>query len=253
MNCCPVYLINLPRDRERGEQMRRQIDALQLETRRVDAVYGRDLDAAQRDALYSPTLNRARFHKPLSPGEIGCYASHLRVWELMQHDGAPLALVLEDDVVLGAELPALLDAVARLPADWDMIKLVGRERESVSARRLLLDRWALVRYRRAPSLTGAYLLSREGARRLAASRRPFYRPVDVDLRFWWENDLRLYGLLPYPVSLGAASDVSTLGPREQVGGLAYRWRKFRSQLHYTLGSWLANLRRDPGGLIDRKR
>lgn len=242
MSSCPVYLINLPRDRERGEQMRRQIDALQLETRHVEAVYGRDLDASQLSTLYSPELNRARFHKPLSPGEIGCYASHLRVWELMRDDSAPMALVLEDDVVLGPELPALLDAVARLPARWDMIKLLGRDHERVARRLPLLDRWSVVRYRRAPSLTGAYLLSREGARRLAGSRRPFYRPVDVDLRFWWENDLRLYGLLPYPVSLGPASEVSTLGPRQEVGGLAYRWRKFRTQVHYTVGSLVANLR-----------
>lgn len=239
---CPVYLINLPRDHERGELMQRQISALGLTTRRVDAVLGRELSPAQRDRLYSADLNHRRFHKPMSAGEIGCYASHLKVWQAMAADDAPLALVLEDDVLLGAELPALLAVVAQLPPHWDMIKLIGRDRERVWHRWPLLDRWSLVRYHRAPSLTGAYLLSREGARKLAAARQPFFRPVDVDLRFWWETDLRLYGLHPYPVSLGEASFTSSIGQREQVGGLGYRWRKFRTQLRYTLGSWWANWR-----------
>ncbi len=239
---CPVYLINLPRDHERGEQMRQQISALGLETRRVDAVYGKDLQPHERDALYSPALNLARFHKPMSPGEIGCYASHLRVWETMRDDAAPMALVLEDDVALGPELPALLAAVAQLPPQWDMIKLVGRDRERVWRSWPLLERWRVVRYRRAPSLTGAYLLSREGAAKLAAARKPFYRPVDVDLRFWWETDLRLYGMLPYPIQLAEASFVSSIGQREQVGGFMYRWRKFRSQVMYSWGSLTANFR-----------
>jgi glycosyl transferase, family 25 len=239
---CPVYLINLPRDRERGELMQQQIAALGLSTRRVDAVLGRDLSPAQREQLYSPTLNHARFHKPMSAGEIGCYASHLRVWQTMASDEASFALVLEDDVLLGRDLPDLLAAVAALPATWDMIKLIGRDRERVWRRWPLLAHSDLVRYRRAPSLTGAYLLSRAGARKLAGARQPFFRPVDVDLRFWWETDLRLYGLQPYPVSLGEASFTSSIGQREQVGGLAYRWRKFRSQVQYSLGSLTANWR-----------
>jgi glycosyl transferase family 25 len=239
---CPVYLINLPRDHARGALMQQQISALGLSTRRVDAVLGRELSPLQRDQLYSAALNHTRFHKPMSAGEIGCYASHLKVWQAMAADDAAFALVLEDDVLLGVELPALLNAVAALPPSWDMIKLIGRDRERVWRRWPLLDRWSLVRYRRAPSLTGAYLLSREGARKLAAARQPFFRPVDVDLRFWWETDLRLYGLHPYPVNLGEASFTSSIGQREQVGGLAYRWRKFRSQVRYSLGSLRANWR-----------
>ncbi|MFG6449221.1 glycosyltransferase family 25 protein [Roseateles sp. BYS180W] len=245
MSCTvPIYLINLPRDTQRLAVMAQQLHALQLPFHQVQAVYGKDLSEAQQEQLYDAAANAARYHQVMTLGEIGCYASHLAVWQQLADGSAPLAMVLEDDVLLLPQLPAVLESLAQLPPRWDMIKLVGREREKP------WQRWTLqapavgtdlIRYHRPPSLTGAYLLSRDGAIKLLAAHSRFYRPIDVDLRHWWRSGLRLYGLWPYPVSLGDESLVSTIGQRELGQWWARRWRKALGQWTYTLRNAWANL------------
>ena len=237
----PVFLINLPRDEQRLAVMREQLDAIELPFEWVQAVYGKDLSPAEKEALYDSERNAVDYPLPMSPGEIGCYASHLEVWRRVAaagECGQPFSLVLEDDVELLEQLPAVLQAVAALPPRWDMIKLVGRDHEK------LWQRWPLpepatgtdlVRYLRAPSLTGAYLLSAVGARKLMQRHARFHRPVDVDLRHWWLSGLRLYGLAPYPIGLGEESFVSSIGARETASSAwGRRWRKARGQWRYNL-------------------
>jgi glycosyl transferase family 25 len=241
---CPIYLINLPRDAQRLAVMQQQLQSLQLPFEWVQAVYGKDLSDAQRAELYDAQANAARYHQVMTPGEIGCYASHLNVWQRIAEGSAPFALVLEDDVALLPQLPAVLQSVAALAPRWDMIKLVGRDREKPWQRWTLPSPaagTALIRYRRPPSLTGAYLVSREGAAKLLAAHRPFYRPIDVDLRHWWCSGLRLYGLAPYPISLGEESFVSSIGQRELGQWWSRRWRKARGQWAYNFRNAWANL------------
>ncbi|MCU7372780.1 glycosyltransferase family 25 protein [Paucibacter sp. O1-1] len=238
---CPVYLINLPRDTRRLAVMQAQLDGLDLPFEIVPAVYGRELSEAERAALYDAKQNRARFHQAMAPGEIGCYASHLQVWQRLVDSGAPHALVLEDDAELRPELPAALRAVAALPPHWDMIKLIGREPESVQQRwSLPCKTGELIRYQRVPSLTCAYLVSRHGAEKMLRSRQPFFRPIDVDLRHWWEADLRIFGLTPYPVGLNEEGSTSSIGGREFGAWWSRRWRKGRTQWHYSRSNARAN-------------
>ena len=242
---CPIYLINLPRDEQRLRVMQQQLDAMQLPFRRMDAVYGKDLSAAERASLYDEARNRRSYHQIMTPGEIGCYASHLRVWQDRAASPHAHALVLEDDVELLPQLPAVLAAMDELAPQWDMIKLVGRDHErSLRAWRLPPPAQAssLIRYRRPPSLTGAYLVSKEGAVKLLRTHQPFHRPIDVDLRHWWESGLRLYGLRPYPISLGEESFTSSIGQRAYGSWWARRWRKARGQWAYNFRNAWENLR-----------
>ncbi|MDZ5459072.1 glycosyltransferase family 25 protein [Azohydromonas lata] len=229
----PVYVINMPSAAQRRRRMQAALQAVGLQAEWVQAVVGRELDAQTLDALYAPRLNRRQFYRPLTPGEIGCYASHLKVWQLMVQRGQPCALVLEDDVALEPALPAVLQALA-LRADWDMVKLVGRDNEAPAQRLPLAGGAELVRYRRVPSLTGAYAISLEGARKLTQRLPPFGRPVDVDLRHHWEFGLRMFGALPYPARLNEDSLVSTIDGRNAPGlSLVPRLRKLRYQLRYS--------------------
>lgn len=239
----PVYVINMPSAVERRRRMQASLQAVGLQAEWVEAVVGRELDAQALDALYAPALNRRQFYRPLTPGEIGCYASHLKVWQLMARRGQPCALVLEDDVALEPSLPAVLQALARRGADWDMVKLVGRGSENPAQRLPLADGVELVRYRRVPSLTGAYAISLEGARKLTRRLPPFGRPVDVDLRHHWEFGLRLFGALPYPTRLNEDSLVSTIDGRHSPGlSLGRRLRKLRYQAAYSWNNY-NNLKR----------
>ena len=101
----------------------------------------------------------------------------------------------------------------------------------------LCDGYALQHYRRVPSLTAGYAINRRGAAKLLASRLPFGRPIDVDLRHWWESDqLHVLGLEPAVIELDETSFDSSIGAKIAESGLQAKWRKFRHRLHYTLGN-----------------
>ena len=62
--------------------------------------------------------------------------------------------------------------------------------------------------------------------------RPIRRPVDVQLKHWWEGDLDILTVSPSPVAEhdehGASS---TIGNRRSQG-LLYHLRKFRYRMGY---------------------
>ena len=205
---------------------------------KFNAVDWRTLNDEQRARLYSLELNAKTYFKPLTAGECGCYASHVGIWQTLIESGEPWALVLEDDTEPMPLFDEVIAALIQWPADWDMIKLVGRDSERVSQRISLLAGHDIVRYSRAPSLTGAYLVSAAGARKLLKSRVPFGRPVDIDIRWWWEPSLDLYGVLPYPVRSAESSRQSSIGQRGASSrGLVTKLRKVKFNISYHLGNF----------------
>lgn len=233
----PCFVINLPSDVERWRAVEQQCKAAGLEPARIEAVLGRELSLADLHALYSPELNKRQYHKPLVAGEIGCYASHLKVMRRIVELEVPCAAVFEDDVMIDPSLPEVIAAVSKLPPDWHVIKLIGRPCERAAQTLALTRAHRLIRYRRVPSLTSAYLISLEGARTILRTRIPFGRPIDVDLRHWWENRLDIRGVLPYPVALAPSSGQSTISHREAKAVSAReRWLKLRNQVLYTLNN-----------------
>jgi glycosyl transferase family 25 len=237
-----LLVINLASQRDRWDNVSEEFARLGLQASRVEGVLGGGLARDERAELYSSRLNRRQYHKALAPGEIGCYASHIRVWQQLLASGETMCAVFEDDVAPGGELPAVLQAIESLPGPWDMIKLLGREAERKVKSWPLRTGQELITYRRAPSLTGAYVVSRRGAEKLLRCRRPFGRPIDVDLRYWWECDLRLFGVQPYPVRLAERSEISTIAGRQPRKRLARRLHRLLLQVDYSWRNWRATLR-----------
>ncbi|HET7867896.1 MAG TPA: glycosyltransferase family 25 protein [Burkholderiaceae bacterium] len=238
-----MTVINLASQESRWADASRQFNALGLQPVRQLALPGSALDdaeAAGLAGLYSERLNRLQYHKPLAPGEIGCYASHMAAWQRLLASGEAVMAVFEDDVQFDADLAQVLEAVAQLPVRFDLVKLIGRRHEKIRARRPLHGRRELITYRRVPSLTGAYVISARGAQKLLAFRRPFGRPVDVDMRHWWECGLDVLGVHPYPVRGAPSSRQSTIGARTADRSSRARLRKLWLQMRYTwLNGWAA--------------
>lgn len=238
----PILYINLDSDIARRERMQAEFTRLSLPGERFEATRWTSLPQEQQERLYSERLNARQFHKPLVNGEKGCYASHLNAWQWLLNSEHPALVVLEDDVTLKPEFPRVLAAIEQRPAGWDMIKLIGRldeqRGEKLSHRAPLCRGFELIDYRRVPSLTAGYVISRSGARKLLDSRQPFGRPIDVDLRHWWENALHIQGVLPAAIGLDETSFDSSIGAKATERGLASSWRKFRHKAVYSiLNAW----------------
>jgi glycosyl transferase family 25 len=232
-----TLVINLAAEEARWAAVRRQFLSADLEPFRFDAVEGAALGGPQRRRLYSEALNQVQYHKPLTAGEIGCYASHIAVWRQLLESDEPHLAVFEDDVDIDMDLAATLEAIARAPADWDLVKLIGRRRERPRARLPLAPGRSLIEYRRVPGLTCAYVVNRRGAEKLLRHRVPFGRPIDVDLRHWWECQLRVLGVHPYPVHPAPSSLLSTIDGRRSPADAPTRLRKLLLQARYTTRNW----------------
>ncbi len=242
----PLVFVNLDRDAGRRQRLEAELARLNLGGQRLHAVWWADLPAAEQDALYSAERNRDQYYKPLVNGEKGCYASHIQAWRQLLASDAPAMVVLEDDVRLDDRLADGIAAIAALDIPWDMVKLIGRAQEKVRSRRALLPDVALIEYQRVPSMTAGYVVSRAGAARLLQTRVPFGRPIDVDLRFWWENELRILGTLPALLTLDETSLESSIWSERPRVPLLQKLRKFAMKMQLTLGN--ARHRRGQPGL-----
>ena len=98
-------MINLDRAPERLARISAQLQRLQLPYTRLAAVDARALTPAQKALLDEPAFQRKHGMTPV-PGELGCYLSHVAVMRAFLASQAEFALVLEDDVLLQASLPA---------------------------------------------------------------------------------------------------------------------------------------------------
>ena len=229
--------INLARDEVRGQAMAHAFAACRHQPQRFAAVDWRALSVQEQQRYYRPDVTRQPYFRALTAGECGCYVSHLEICRLLLAGDENWALVLEDDVEPLSHFDLVMDTINTLPPAWDIIKLIGRRKDKLINDRAAGPGVRLVQYRKTPNLASAYLVSREGAKKLLASRVPFIRPIDVDMRWWWENDLRVFGLMPYCLRLSQTSDISSIGERRGQRDWISRMRKSTQTLHYNIGVW----------------
>lgn len=248
----PVIYINLDRDLERRQAMEATLNHHGLPFERLPAVIWSALDDVSRARFYAPALNQRQFFRPLADGEKGCYVSHLRACEHLLASNAPALIVLEDDVELTAAFIDVVAAIEALPPDrWDLIKLYSRRDERPAATVPLTGMHQLVTYRRVPSMCNGYALSRAGAIKLLQHRRPFGRPVDVDVRYWWEADLRVLGVLPTVVNIGLSAEASSIWRDGRPDRRwPQRWRRWSLQFDYSLrNAWYRHRQVVPSGVV----
>jgi glycosyl transferase family 25 len=197
-----ILVLNLDRARERRTHMSAQLTGFGLAfsfLRAVDAAAGEHRAFPQYDAAGAL---RARGCE-LTPGEIGCFASHCLAWRRCVEANRPL-IVMEDDAVLDQPFRAALSLARHWIDRYGFIRLAGNEiaRYRVVAE---LDGFSLARCRRSPSGLNAYAISPGGARALMDQARRWLRPVDLQVGRSWENGLPAIAILPYPArdALGA--------------------------------------------------
>ena len=106
-----TFLINLDKSTERLASARFQLERNSIPFERVSAVMGAALDKRERMEKYDSIRALLANGKPLRDGEIGCSLSHCLVYKKMVEEGIDVALILEDDIVLGKEFADVVKAV----------------------------------------------------------------------------------------------------------------------------------------------
>src|SRR5215471_18942579 len=99
-----TFLVNLERRPDRLAAMKAQLDRLGIAFERFDAV---DAKTADPVALRAPFATSGPLGA-LSPGDMGCTLSHVRIWRMIGDGPDKWATVLEDDIQLTGCAPEIL-------------------------------------------------------------------------------------------------------------------------------------------------
>jgi glycosyl transferase family 25 len=113
------FVINLKRRPDRLENFKAKCP---LEFTVVPAFDGKN---AQNES--EAEKNLIKKFEYLRPGEIGCFISHIRIFQKIVNDAIPLALIMEDDAIFCEDFLNEYDKVIReIPENTDILYIGGR-------------------------------------------------------------------------------------------------------------------------------
>ncbi len=234
----PVFYINRDCDDDRRANLELALRAAGLEAQRVSAVEGLSVPARLKDYFFESD----GLVSSLTPGEVGCYASHLKTLEVIAERNLDYALVLEDDALPPRDLRRTIkDVMPQLPKDWDIVHLCGAPRRAVKPLAELERGRSLVRYSRVPSGAFGYLISAAGARKFLQPIKRYW-PFDTDMKRPWLLALQIYGVTPRVVGHDDTSPSRILA----MGG---RSRGRRGLPKPSRAAWTGNPLHSPAGAL----
>ncbi|GLP95586.1 glycosyltransferase family 25 protein [Paraferrimonas sedimenticola] len=207
---CPILLINLDRSTDRLARCQQLLSDAGVEFERISAVDGGQLSEQQLEQYAPKALADDLYYRRLTPGEIGCYLSHRKAWQIMVERQYPYAIILEDDFEVSGDISQTIAHIGRLDKsseDWFFLKLACDDKRLKSIRyRRPLGEMTLATFSKQSSGTSAQAVSLKGAKRLLKHSQTFARPIDIDLQHWWEKGIQIMGLMPFAFRAGGYWD-----------------------------------------------
>ena len=190
-----TFLVNLDKNPERLAFMDGQLKRLGISYERIPAVYGVNLTAEQKRSAYSSFRARLVRGTPLSDGEIGCALSHCAIYRQMAQENIKVALVLEDDIVISVEFPAVLkEAIAGLDKDKGQVVIFsdyGVPQDNRPKHGIVSTDVA--------HCTDVYLITLPAAKRILATNTPVITVADAWIRWSRLFGIELYHAFPTTV------------------------------------------------------
>lgn len=231
-----IFVINLDRAPDRLSFMEKQFAGLSLSFERLQACDGKTLTQDQIKNYYDAALNRRNFVRPLQPGQIGCYISHLTAWQKILDDQLDFAVILEDDVTILNNIEEVLETLARHVEGWSYIRIQKGDRPRRILSRSSLGNFELLEEFKGLAEMFGYALTKTTAQTLIEKRRHFGRPVDIDLQYTWETGIMPLDMRPWCIESSEHSrnsNIQACQPQKTKAHFPFV-RQIRG-IQYTLG------------------
>ena len=224
----PAFVINLPQDVERRFSTLTSLAAAGIVAQIWEAFDGGTLSPDQVRAVARRSLRTEG--RALFAGEIGTAISHLSVYEHMIEHDIDVALVLEDDVLVGPKFVGVVKSLlaARSRPDglgFDLVNFITDAKQIPLAR--IDDDHDLTAFAGAANRSACVLLTLEGARKLLAAGRPIRYPSDGLSGRTWVTGIDSKGVVPPVASLaGFRSTIERTSHRRGVSLPEWMYRKW---------------------------
>lgn len=249
-----ILVISLPDATRRRRDAVAQLAAHDVQFEFLDAMRGAD---ALQQGIFSRVdetsflLNTGR---RMTPGEIGCFASHRLAWQRCVDRGVPM-VIMEDDFQLRDHFPAALDACESVIDRLGFLRLQTTLR-SKEVHIADLGDFELKRFTKPPHGLMCYCLSPPVAQRFIELTHVLDAPVDVFMKKYWEHGQALHALTPFSVEPSTHHSRTTISGRvkaRKTGAIALKRlvRKLRGHVSRLRSNWLFR-RYDGGRQIDRQ-
>ncbi len=191
------FVIHLSSAVERAPLVALLLSQTAFEAEIVDAVDKAALTEAEVRRVYKRGGLSPRYPFDLGMGEIACFLSHRKVWEIISGGIADFALVIEDDVRLDpSEFSAQLEWALTVASPDDLVRFPRLTRTDSGSEIARSGGLSLILPSPPGLQTCAALVGKRAAARLLDATIEFDRPVDTFLQMTWAHGVRVCALHP---------------------------------------------------------
>ena len=173
------YVINLKRRKDRLNKFLIRASTANIPVKVVEAIDGQNIDFK---SIWIEKYNNLITRRYLKKGEIGCYLSHYKCYEMSKTD---LVLIFEDDAYIPIDFWYQFDIIKKtLPKDFDIALLgttnVWRRKYSKECKKIWENKdWT--RYEGDIYGLQGYILSKKAIKTLIDCKYPLNVPIDVKI------------------------------------------------------------------------
>ena len=202
-----VFIINIESAHDRRHQIETDFSALGIPVKFISAIDGRKL--TQMPDFYRRKSFIWRMRREITPGETGCYLSHLKTLRTFLDSGKEFGLICEDDALPHSDLVFVLNELLKYSDKWELVRLHYDIKHSISFCKIWND-YRLVTMIQGMRSSTCYLVNRRGAELLLKKLKVMNQLYDTALFSGWIN-IREMAVFPPPIELSFCARESTIG------------------------------------------
>lgn len=209
-----IFAINLDKNTERLQRLRKNLSECGLVFKRVKAVYGKQMPKRAKYSLASRFLWWCASGRYPMDGEIGCALSHLKIYREMIKRNVKVAAILEDDAIIRGDLKRQLQKIEeRVDPNLPQIIFIAYHVDYKEPPKI--DEFKIVSCDR-EVCSEAYVITNAAARVLYEINRPLMLPADGWTRWCKKGFLDMYHA--YPILVTQDSHGGSEIKESSVGG-----------------------------------
>ena len=191
-----IYIVNLKKDKNRRKNIIREVEKQNLTNYEIiDAIDGNKLNQNDLNiATFKNKKNLNPWNNKMSPSQIGCALSHIKVYQNFIKTEFEVALILEDDAIFLRDF------------DNNLKEFHGKALDSA-------DNYEIVNVSNA-FFTHAYMINREAARSIISFNYPVKTIADNFVFFKIYCNIKITGLNPFLLDQDKKSFKTTIESEE---------------------------------------